>query len=117
MWNLLREAGIERRRDVVTWNIVPWYVGDGTRIRAATVKDVDEAAPSTRELLSLLPEVRVVVLLGKWASRGWKRLEIATLPAIEAPHPSPLSVNTTPGARERLLGALIDAHARAAAGP
>lgn len=33
MWHLLRDAGIDRARDVVTWNVVPWYIGDGTKIR------------------------------------------------------------------------------------
>jgi hypothetical protein len=28
MWGIFREAGIDRSRDVVNWNIVPWYIGD-----------------------------------------------------------------------------------------
>ena len=79
------------------------------RIRPANIRDVDEAAPAIHELLALLPELQVVVLLGKWAARGWKRLGIETLRVIEAPHPSPLSLNTTPGACDRLRDALVAA--------
>ena len=32
MWGFLREAGIDRRRDIVAWNIVPWYLGDFRKI-------------------------------------------------------------------------------------
>src|SRR5680860_1484559 len=30
LWELLRDAGIDRSCDLVTWNVVPWYIGDGT---------------------------------------------------------------------------------------
>lgn len=33
MWQLLREAGVDRQVEVVTWNVVPWYVGDDSKIR------------------------------------------------------------------------------------
>ncbi len=101
MWRLLGKAGIVRARDVVTWNIVPWYVGDGTRIRPVNTADLDESAPAIRKLIALLPDLRVVVLLGRKAARGWSRLAINDLPVLEAPHPGPRVVNTRPVARER----------------
>lgn len=77
MWELLRDAGIDRGRDIVTWNVVPWYIGDGTKIRPTRSSDLDEARQATMDLLALLPSVRVVVLLGQAASRAWKKLGVA----------------------------------------
>jgi len=91
MWHLLREAGIDRARDVVTWNVVPWYLGDGRKIRATRSSDLDEAREATRELLSMLPNVRVVVLLGRPAASAWRALGF-NLEATEASHPSPLNL-------------------------
>lgn len=108
MWELLAEVGTDRSRDIVTWNVVPWYLGDGTKIRPARADDLDEAREATKELLSMLPRVRVVVLLGRPAAKAWSRLGI-NLPTIEAPHPSPLSLNTKPERRIQLRAALAEA--------
>lgn len=56
---LNQEAGIDRRRTVV-WNIVPWYLGDGGRIRAAEVGDTTAGAGSLERLFGLLPRDRCV---------------------------------------------------------
>jgi len=103
MWNLLRDASVKRDRDMVSWNVVPWYVG-----RQPSLSEVNAARPSILELISLLPELRVVVLLGKTAHRSWDGLEV-DVPVIRAPHPSPQNLNTRPEARPRLLEALIQA--------
>jgi uracil-DNA glycosylase len=110
MWTLLREVGLDTRREVVTWNVVPWYVGDDNRIRGVTVGDLDEARPALRELLSLLPNLRVVLLLGAKAARGWERAQIEGDYAIlRAPHPSPRGTASRPGARDEIRDALITA--------
>lgn len=88
----LRSAGIDRSKDVVTWNVVPWYLGSDTRLRAAGAADVLEARPYITELLTLLPALRVVVLVGKPAARGWAQLDL-DIPTIKAPHPSPLNLS------------------------
>jgi hypothetical protein len=62
-------AGIARRR-TVTWNIVPWYIGTGARIRAATRTDIQAGIPSLVRLLAFLPRLRAVVLVGKKAARA-----------------------------------------------
>lgn len=108
MWGLLREAGVDRRREVVTWNVVPWYIGNDRKIRPAESDDLLDSRPYVEELLSLLTSLRVVVLLGKPAARGWERLGLST-PAIEAPHPSPQNLNTRPHFRAVILDALWDA--------
>lgn len=107
MWRFLREAGIERSRELVTWNVIPWYVGDGDRIRSVTKQDIHEAEPALVELLGLLPELRVVVLLGRQAERAWRVAGIDNdLPVLTAPHPSPRNVNGRPEARQRIVDAL-----------
>jgi hypothetical protein len=108
MWHLLQEAEIDRAVDVVTWNVVPWYLGDGKKIRAARTEDLLEARAATEELIGLLPNLSVVVLLGKPASKAWAGLGL-DLNVIQAPHPSPLNLNTRPGSRAEILDALVGA--------
>lgn len=106
-FELNREAGIPRGRSVV-WNVVPWYIGSGTRIRPATQADVDAGSQSLAKLLQLLPRVRAVVLLGKKAQRVRSPIN-AIAPqtkCFSTPHPSAFFVNRSPGNREVLLGDL-----------
>ena len=93
MWNLLHEAGVQRDRDMIAWNVVPWYVG-----REPSSDEVKAGRPWVVELISLLSELRVVVLPGKTAAKSWDGLEV-DLPVIRAPHPSPQNLNTRPGAQ------------------
>lgn len=112
IWTLLREAQIDRRAEYVAWNVVPWYLGDGTRIRAARESDLNEAREALEDLLSLLPSLRIAVLFGKPAARAWKLIG-PEIDAIEAPHPSPLNVNTRPEVRAQIQSALEEARRRA----
>ncbi|MEX1208762.1 MAG: uracil-DNA glycosylase [Acidimicrobiia bacterium] len=108
MWYLLRDAGVDRRVEVVTWNVVPWYVGDDHKIRRVAAADLREARPHVEELLGLLPNLGVVVLLGKRAQKGWSGIgmEVAS---IGAPHPSPQNLNPRPHLRDEILRALESA--------
>lgn len=102
-------AGIARTRTVI-WNIVPWYIGTGARIRAATTTDIEAGIPALVRLLALLPRLRAVVLLGAKAARAEdvvSRLRPG-LRLIRSPHPSPLYVNNAPGNRGRILTALLE---------
>jgi hypothetical protein len=112
MWQFLQEAGIDRAAEYLAWNVVPWYVGDGTRIRAVRGTDLAEAKQATEELLTLLPRLQVAVLFGKAAARAWGQIG-APLDVIEAPHPSPRNVNSRPWVREEILAALAKAKRRA----
>jgi uracil-DNA glycosylase len=103
---LHRDAGTDRAREVATWNVVPWYLGDERRIRAARSADLAAARPAMVELLGLLPRLRVVVLLGRAAASGWQSLAISDVASIEAPHPSPQNLHARPEARGRILEAL-----------
>ncbi len=118
MWMLLREAGIDRAREITTWNVVPWYIGDGQRIRAARGDDLNAGRRAVEGLLGLLLDLRAVVLLGRKAQASWRRMRIKPLLHLtECPHPSPLSINTTPGARGEILAALEEAKRIAGDGP
>lgn len=107
-WHLLNAAAWIDRRRTLTWNIVPWYIDRGGRIRPAVSRDLEEGWPYLVRLLELLPRLRVVVLVGRNAQRVRTRLATrrGDLLLIDCPHPSPLFVNRRPGNRELLLEAL-----------
>jgi Uracil DNA glycosylase superfamily len=109
-WHIFREAGIDRQRDIVAWNIVPWYLGDDRKIGEVQDSDLDEARPALTELLGLLPRLRLVVLLGRKAQRGWKRAAPEfPVAVLQAPHTGDQSLNREPGRREEIVEALKEA--------
>lgn len=110
MWGFLREAGIDRRRDIVAWNIVPWYLGDDRKIGDVRPSDISEARPALLELLELLPELRAVILFGQKAQLGWRRAKAPIdVPVLEAPHPSGRWLNAHPEGRTKIVDALLTA--------
>lgn len=110
MWHLLRDAGIDRATEYASWNIVPWYVGDGRTIRRVNNADIDEARPALLELLDLLPKLRVVMLFGDAAQKGWRRARINRgVGIVEVRHPSPQWLHRYPSAREKLRDAFAAA--------
>jgi hypothetical protein len=104
---LNQEASIVRTR-TVSWNVVPWYVGSGTRIRAANPSDIRLALPALTKLLQLLTRLRIVALIGRKAATA--REAVTSLCPVARiftlPHPSPMFVNRSPHNRERILVAL-----------
>jgi len=109
MWRLHEAAGLPRT-STLAWNIVPWYVGSGTKIRAVERGDLQAAAPYLAALISLLPDLRVVVTFGDKPRQGWFRYllqdDAPLLPTLAVPHPSPLSLNPHPENRDLILRAL-----------
>lgn len=100
---LLREAAIPRSRTLL-WNVVPWYIGSGKKIRAADSSDLRSAQPWTRELIELLPRLKVVVLAGQKAQRLGPFLRgITACPVLHSFHPSNLSLNRDPSRRGQVL--------------
>lgn len=102
-----QEAGLDRKR-TVTWNAVPWYIGNGKRIRAATSRDLREAEVHLPELFAALPRLKVVVLVGRKAQRLRDKIErlAPDLAILASPHPSPLSFNGRPERRLEILACL-----------
>ena len=103
-FNLSISAGIERK-GTVSWNIVPWYIGDGIKIRPANTSDIASGMESLAELLSLLPKLRAIVLVGQKAQTADKYLtDIAPhIRIFFSPHPSPMFINRMPGNRKILF--------------
>ena len=113
MWSLLRDASIDRCHEIVSWNVIPWYIGSDRKIRAPRADDIRDAKAHLIEVVRLLgPNLRIVVLLGKTAAAAWRLVGI-DLPVIFAPHPSPQNLNTHPENRPKILNALRDARASA----
>ncbi len=109
VFELEREASLPRDR-LLHWNIVPWYVEGGTKIRAVNKADRAEAEPWLTELLDLLTNVRVAILCGEAAQDGWDPgPRPAGLWVLRCPHPSRVNLRTRPDAREEILDAFTEA--------
>lgn len=108
-WTVRRAAGLS---EAVTlhWNIVPWYLGPAST--KPTASELAEGAAALRTLLPLLPDLRVVVLAGRYAQKGWDRHAAATadVDVLRVPHPSPLAM-TRAGRREELQAGMHRARA------
>lgn len=105
-WETRVEGGVSREL-VVHWNIIPYYIGTKTRIRAGNNNDIAAVGPLLMELLALLPRIRVVILGGAKASKGWQEYgpQDVGLHIIECPHPSATNLNTRPGSRALVVDA------------
>lgn len=90
-FNFMNQAGIPRKC-TVTWNVVPWWNGT----RKITAPELREGADLVRDLIALLPRLRVVVLVGKKAARARPHLETKNLALFASAHPSPLVRASSP---------------------
>ena len=100
LWTTLSAVGLART-SVLPWNVVPWYVGTPMKNASVVTAQAVEGQPYLLRLLNLLPELRVVVAIGKWAQLGValaaQSLRDRGLTVIEAPHPSPVPARTSQG--------------------
>ena len=106
-FELNRQAGIPRERTII-WNVVPWYIGSGEKIRPATAADVAEGLAPLLELLVLLPNLRAVVFIGRKAAltaRDVTKLRPG-LRYFHCPHPSPMYCNRAPENKNNILTVL-----------
>jgi uracil DNA glycosylase superfamily protein len=74
---LFLAAGISPRR-VLPWNAYPWYFN-----RQPTAAELDAGAAVIVELLGLLPNLKVVLLQGRDAEAGWKKVTRSLSAPIE----------------------------------
>jgi uracil-DNA glycosylase len=112
-WRLSRKAGLPRD-GYINWNAVPWYVSDTRKKANASNADGQAAQPYLHEFVMLLAELRVVVLMGRFSQHWWPRYLTSypssqVLPALPAPHPSPLARISCPGFEDDILAAMTDA--------
>ncbi|PIG95932.1 hypothetical protein AMD26_019060 [Deinococcus sp. UR1] len=107
VFQLTEQAGVNRAW-VLPWNIVPWYVGDGNRIRPVRPAEVLEGRTHLRNLVKLLPDLRVVVTLGQPAAQGWGPLatEFPSVTTLSTWHPSGRALNPHPDRRAHVLATL-----------
>lgn len=103
-FQFIQAAGIPRNL-IVRWNVVPWYIGSGKKIRAANSSDVKDGARHLKSLLNLLPRLRAVVLVGKKSqmAEGLISTLLPNLKVFKSPHPSPMFVNRAPGNGAKIL--------------
>lgn len=96
LWNLIHDAGIART-DTLIWNIVPWYVGESGHILPVNSTDIQQALPYLKELLTLLPRLKTIVLVGKRALSAEAQIRLLTSHTImHTPHMSARVFNVWP---------------------
>lgn len=74
---LFHESCIDAR-EIVPWNAYPWYINRNPR-----AAELDAGVEPLKRILDLLPELRVVMLHGGIAKKGWRRL-IRKFPDVAA---------------------------------
>jgi uracil-DNA glycosylase len=107
MCRFLAEAGLSRNNTVL-WNIVPWYLGTASKIRAVKKSDIEKALPFVVELISLLPDLKAIILVGRKAQSAKPRLvPITDAEFFECPHPSLQALNRNPKYRTEMLNTFV----------
>jgi len=102
----MQEAGLDRRY-CIQLERGPVVRRDRREARKAELCSPREAEPATRELLSLLPDLRVVVLVGDKARDAWAAMRITRPLSIATKHPSARNLNAPalpPGDSRRTPG-------------
>lgn len=103
---LYRRAGLDWRA-LLHWNAIPWP----TASSKPSSRDLREAVALLPRILSLLPRIEAVLLLGDYAQAAWKRAAAADLAPVpldqifRGPHPSDRGVMLS-GAEDRLRSAV-----------
>jgi uracil DNA glycosylase superfamily protein len=111
---LLDAAGISVA-DMLPWNAYPWYIN-----RQPRAAELEDGVEPLRRLLSLLPRLRGVVLLGGSARDGWKRLArrhpelVAGLEVVPTYHTGNQAFICPAHVRAERLAALREAFAQTA---
>ena len=92
-FELNQQAGIPREV-TISWNIVPWYIGSGEKIRAANNQDIREGIKYLAQLLLLLTKLELIVLVGKKAqkAKGVIKEHIPEMELMSMYHPSPMFI-------------------------
>lgn len=91
----LAAAGITRE-EIAIWNVVPWYIGNeaGTSIRGANGDDVHTGIEYLTLLISAMPNLRCIVLVGGAARRTHIFLShFTTARIVSCHHPSAKVIN------------------------
>lgn len=84
-FHFMLQAGIQREKTII-WNVVPWWNGT----RKVTSLELKEGAKCVQDLISLLPQLKAVVMTGGSAQKARPYLENTGLALFDSDHPSPL---------------------------
>ena len=101
--------------ETLSWNAYPWYIN-----RKPRAAELEAGVEPLRRLLGLLPRLRVVMLHGRDAQAGWRRLElwhpdlVRRLVVVPTYHTSNQAFIGPPEVREARMAALREAFARTA---
>ena len=97
IWTMSREVGLNRS-DCILWNVCPWFVGAGLKIRPVKASEVRESSDALRSLLGQLADLRCVALVGRKAqlARATVKQARPDVQIVEMPHPSQMFVNRKP---------------------
>ena len=111
-WRLSRDAGLDRST-YINWNAVPWYVSATGHAANAARADGQAALPYLHQFVTLLAELRVVVVMGAFAEHWWLRYlrqaDSPVLPLITAPHPSVSARRSRPAFEQEITNAMSKA--------
>jgi uracil-DNA glycosylase len=95
------------RETTVTFNIVPWYLGNNnqTKIRPAGFDDILKGAQYLDKFIQMINQLEIVVLMGKPAEMAAILLSVKypNLKIIRLPHPSPRYLNSHPEEEARMV--------------
>ena len=111
---LLDSAGMAVS-ETQSWNAYPWYIN-----RLPRAAELEAGTEPLRQLLGLLPGLRVVMLHGGSARDGWRRLArrhpglVSGLQVVPTYHTSNQAFIGPPEVREARMAALREAFARTA---
>jgi hypothetical protein len=81
----MQQADIPRKLTVI-WNVVPWW----NSTREVSEQELRRGTDCVKELVSWLPRLCAVVMVGEKAARAKPYLETTTLTLFTSSHPSPL---------------------------
>lgn len=98
LWRLYEQFDVPRSVGL-HWNAVPWYVGEGGREKAVTSQQTLQGALWLDRLINLLPELRLIVTMGKPAAQAFQAYVDEHGNQVEwftSPHPSPRVKNGHP---------------------
>lgn len=99
MWRLYEQTGLPRSAGL-HWNAVPWYVGENGKEKNVSPGDVLEGGLWLDRLIDLLPQLRLVVTMGKPAEKAFMTYSAARdgqhAEWVACLHPSPRNKATRP---------------------
>lgn len=100
---ILLKSGL-KREDTIIWNIVPWYLGSGGKIRQPKPDEVEAGFRYLSKLMDLLENLQAIVLVGEKAKQAENRLRgDRKIRIFTTAHPSPQNLNTRPDAEKKII--------------